>query len=274
MISISSENPQLKGIIDFYYFHSLNEEGKFIEYSYFPNFKNALTIYNGSKVKFETSKATATPSKNDLTILYSTNYYSKIDVSIECPFDKIGIVFHPLGINHFLDKDIDRVHSGETRAFAEFGSEFHELLEEVFQKNDQNEKVKILDSYFAKKMKPFESPIIKAVELILEKRGNVKVSELAAELELSRKTLLRLFKRHLTCSVEDYRKMVKFRTAFNALQDQPITEKLTQIALESEYYDQADFTNQFKELTKSSPKKLKPKLKNFGDKGTVWAINW
>lgn len=273
MLSISSENKALQGIIDFYYFHSSDEKGKTIEYSYFPNFKNALTIYNGSKVKFETSKATATPSQNELTVLYSTNYYSKIDVSIECPFDKIGIVFHPLGINHFLDRDIDKVHTGETKAFTEFGPEFDLILRSVFQKNDLHEKVKILDDYFAKKLKPFESPITKAVELILVKKGNLKVIELAAELDMSRKTLLRLFKRHLTCSVEEYRKMVKFRTAFNALQNQSIKEKLTQIALESDYYDQADFINQFKELTKSSPKKLKPKLKKFGDKGTVWAIN-
>ena len=66
--------------------------------------------------------------------------------------------------------------------------------------------------------------------------------------------------------------MVKFRMAFNSIQQLSNSGKLIQIALENEYYDQADFSNQFKELTKSSPKKLQPKLKKFGDNETYWAV--
>ena len=261
--------------ISYYYFHKSFDEKYQKKFIFYPNYKHALTVYRNSEVFLSDNESMVKPSKlSFLKPIYCINKDKNIKVSIEGVFDKIGIVFNPLGINHFIKKSILEVFPYEINVFPHFGEEFNLVLNEVFLENEIHKKVELLDAFFEKTIQPFDEPILKkAIGEIIVSNGGIKVSELSEKLNINRKSLLRLFNKHTSMSVEEYRKMVKFRTAFNALQNQSIEEKLTQIALESDYYDQADFTNQFKELTKSSPKKLKPKLKKFGDKGTVWAIN-
>ncbi|MFT5617218.1 MAG: AraC-like DNA-binding protein [Arenicella sp.] len=86
--------------------------------------------------------------------------------------------------------------------------------------------------------------------------GSGKVADLAAKLDVSRRTLLRKFKKHLGYSIEEYLSVIKFRKALFNFQNSDTDSKLSDIALDSNYYDQADFNHQVKYRSGMPPKEL------------------
>ena len=108
------------------------------------------------------------------------------------------------------------------------------------------------------------------MQLILNSNGSIRVEELSEELGANRKTLLRLFKKHLCCSVEEYKKLVMFRNALNYAQKAGENTTLTDVALYSLYYDQAHYIKHFKSVTGQSPKALLSKLTDLGSHEEVY----
>ncbi|MEZ4801010.1 MAG: helix-turn-helix domain-containing protein [Flavobacteriales bacterium] len=262
--SFNSEHPQLKGIIDSYYFH-FDENNKEFSFSFYPNYQNAITVYRGSKkIKLEKGSHTVPAGTDEMTILYTKNFYSKQDVLIQGPFDKLGIVFHPLGLNHFFEENIGAYIRDQVNEFNYWGDEFEQFLKSVFAKKNWQQRVEMLDDYFANRIVGFPQQRLKeAVQLIIDSKGDIRVEEIADVLKVSRKTLLRDFRMHMSCTVEEYRKMVKFRFALDRARKEGI-DSLTQLALEHNYYDQADFNKQFKGLSSESPARLLRSLSTIG----------
>ena len=68
-----------------------------------------------------------------------------------------------------------------------------------------------------------------------------------------RRQLERNFKKQIGVSPKQLGKVIRLQTALKMLLD-PKTERLTEIAYESEYFDQAHFIKDFKEFTGINPK--------------------
>jgi AraC-like DNA-binding protein len=258
--------------ISYYYFHKSLEENYQKKILFYPNYKHALTVYRNSEAILSDSKSTIKPSNHSfIQPLYCINKNKNIKISIEGAFDKIGIVFNPLGINHFIDKALQEIFPFEINVFPHFGDEFNLILQKVFLENNTDEKVALLDHFFEKKIHPFEVPILKkAIGEIIIENGGIKVSELSEKLNINRKSLLRLFKKHTNMSIEEYRKMVMFRQSFNYYQQNKKTTNLTEVALFSMYYDQAHFIKHFKSITKETPNSLLTKIQHLGLEDTYW----
>jgi AraC-like DNA-binding protein len=271
-ITAKPASEKISRYVSYYYFHkSINEnyQKKFI---FYPNYKHALTVYRNSEVIISDSRSIIKPSKNaSIQSLYCINKNKNIKVSIEGIFDKIGIVFNPLGINHFIEKSIQEVFPYEINIFTYFGEEFIFVLNQVFLETEIHKKVELLDAFFEKVIQPFEEQTLKkAIREIIISNGSIKVSKLSEELKINRKSLLRLFNKHTTMSVEEYRKMVMFRQAFNYFQQNKKTANLTEVALFSMYYDQAHFIKHFKSITKETPNSLLTKIQHLGLEDTYW----
>lgn len=155
--------------------------------------------------------------------------------------------------------------------FNDLGKSFESFLHTIFDTPDVHQRVRELDTFFAARIQPINPQLREAVDRIVSSKGDIRVNELADAMQCSRNTLLRLFKKHLTCSVEEYRKMVKFRLTFDEMQRQS-NAPLTHLALENKYYDQAEFIRQFKSLTHALPSKLKQQLTSLGPNGPFWRI--
>ena len=124
--------------------------------------------------------------------------------------------------------------------------------------------------FFASRYCTFDDPVVKkALQEILNSNGSIRVEELSDATGVNRKTLLRMFNKHLCCSVEEYKKMVMFRNALNYSQESN-EHSLTDVALYSLYYDQAHFIKHFKSVTQQSPKVLLSKLTKLGTQETYW----
>lgn len=262
---------RLQPYIAYYYFHHTTNHEFRSSFIYYPHYKNALTVYQDADFQVLNEFTTrVTPGKErELTLIYSKMYKHAGKVHLEGKFSKIGIAFQPLGIQHFMEGDYESLYPKEINLIAPLCNNLKQVLNQVFEVSDFNEKFSLLNRYFQNKWIGFkEQRIIIAVDQILYSKGLISVHELSTSLQINRKTLLRLFRKHLDCSVEEYRKLIRFRFALEKIQQgKPIN--LTQVSADY-YYDQSDFIKQFKKLTALPPKKLTAVLTNPGNEDTYW----
>jgi len=258
--------------IDYYYFHSSDDEKFDSKFSFYPNYKHAITLYKNSDVRFTDDTSIIRPSQSEtIGCYYSINTKQSFWVDLEGRFYKIGIVFHPLGLNHFIDKPLSEVFEPSFGAFNYFGEALEDAAAKSFAETNADRKAAHLDAFFRNAFYGFDEVAVKrSVQEILNSNGTIKVEELSDVIGVNRKTLLRLFKKHLCCSVEEYKKMVMFRNALNYSQQAGEETTLTDVALFSYYYDQAHYIKHFKSVTMHSPKTLLSKLTRLGNQEVYW----
>lgn len=273
-VTMKPEDSRIANYIAYYYFHSSDDPLYSEEFSYYPHFRNALTIYRGSEVVITDTSSLVTPADSDkITVIYSKNFSYRIDVKLNGRFNKIGVVFNPLGFNHFLKVPLKSLLADHVVYFDYFGEELEELAEFVFNQEDREKGVRLLDLFFKSKFNYFnEDRLIHSVKSIHESQGTVKVTTLATELNVDRKTLLRDFDKHLVSSVGEYKKLVKFRLALDSAMNNLNERNLTEIATGSAYYDQPDFIKNFKSLTSWSPQSFLKRTDRIGGEDTYWTF--
>ncbi len=275
-ITQKSNSPFLKKYIAYYYFHKCEKKLQ-TQYLYHPHYKKALSIYKNSIIKWQGDNSWTIPapeSNPNYFYFYESIQKTSKHVFLQAPFDKIGIVFHPLGINHFINQPLSTtLKQFQGQSFSYFDSSIKYYLDSIYQSKDIHQKVLLLDTYFTTLYVGFnETRLVKAIHLLTYKNPSFTVSELASILQINRKTLFRLFKKHLACSVKDYIHTVRFRKALLIYQKKKSSFSLTDLAYESDFYDQSEFIHHFKRLTGFNPKKFFREIKKFGNEDTMWTL--
>jgi AraC-like DNA-binding protein len=265
-------DPRLKGLVAYYYLHTSDDPSFESSFTYYPHYRNALTIYLDSYVDFSDSISHVRPGVSGSSrVLFSRNYDQRISVHLNGAFKKVGIAFEPLGINAFIDSSLARVAIDKVNDFGFFDPHLPNLVRKEVATSAEN-LVPTLDNFLMSKYIGFDNNNLKAaVAKILESDGSIGVEILSAELGLSRKTLLRMFREHLCTSVEGYKKLVRFRNALNHYLLSENKTTFTALALDHQYYDQPAFIKHFKSITGLSPRAFFAQLKQYGEKDTFWA---
>lgn len=98
-------------------------------------------------------------------------------------------------------------------------------------------------------VKPF---LIYAFDAVLSSHGQVKVSELCNKLNVSRQYFHHYFKDKIGLSPKSYARIIRLRHAVDIIYEHK-DKSQTQIALESGYFDQAHFINDFKSILHQPP---------------------
>lgn len=97
---------------------------------------------------------------------------------------------------------------------------------------------------------------ITAVRLINEKKGIIRISELAKEVGCSERTLQRMFKVRLGITPKNYCKIVRVNRYLDLLLDNGQTLDWHDLVVQFDYHDQPHLINEVKSITKLSPEKL------------------
>ncbi len=264
----------LKSYIAYYYFDQ-KKSGPSKKYIYYPHTRRAITVYKNSRIEFNGNQSKSIPDKRQkyFSAFAHTDPHSK-HVEMLIPYTKVGIAFEPLGINHFIPENLlDVVGSLYDLHFPYFEKDMEATLDDVFRLEDMDKKVELLDAFFLEKYCGFENGMIKkAVRILLDSKKKYFVQELADELKIGRKTLLRLFKTHLCCSVKDFINIVQFRKAVATYQEYTEKPQFTSLAYEVNYYDQSEFVNHFKKITGFNPKKFFNGIVHLGKEDTYWTL--
>lgn len=261
------KSDMLKKYIATFYLHKderINETRKIV---FFPNTNNALTIYKGSNCEFISTnpKHVRISHQNDTNylFLYGGIQQNYIVSEITSPFDKIGIVFYPLGINYFVkDLNVGRLIRDDF-FFPSIQKNMQAIMPFIYQTNDPEERLDLLESFFISQLNSQfnESVLAKAISIIEQHDGKLKVGEVAKLVNVAEKTLLRKFKNHLNCSPKHYSKVVKFRSALSAYKG---NQNLTALAYNFNYYDQSDLIKNIRELTGKKPSYFFKEINNLG----------
>lgn len=251
------------------------EEPDFEEHiTYYPNFTSTINIYKNTQVEYDEIRRTHRPSTaQNFKILFVGKFNRSREIHTFGPYQKLTVVFHPLGLNHFVKGPLGPLIQEHFAFFEHYGEQLNQLLPALFSNPDLAARSQILDDFFMSRYHDFKEQRLKrAVELILEADEALKVQDLADELQISRKTLLRLFRKHMAYSVEEYISVVKFRKTLINYQSKVGKRNLSQIALEGNYYDQSDFYKNFRLKCGQNPSQLFQELKTIDD-GLFWKLS-
>ncbi|MGB1204414.1 MAG: helix-turn-helix transcriptional regulator [Chitinophagales bacterium] len=268
---IRPQKKLLQGKIKTYYFHQTDDIFYKNEITYYPNFTSTLNIYKNATVEWTAHERTHHYQKGDKPLILLVGKINKSrKIALFGPQNKITIVFEPLGLNYFTDIPLSQLIKEHFSFFDYYDIAFNNVISKVFEATNLEQKRDVLDDFFSQRFHVFsEKRLTIAIQHIIETEDNISISQLAQNLGISRRTLLRLFQKHLSYSIEEFLSVVKFRKALITAQSR--SYNLTRVAMEANYYDQSDFIKNFKSKSGESPKQLLNNLKKI-ERELFWKL--
>jgi len=250
-----------------YYIHRADAVDFYSKVTFYQNITTTISIYRNSITTSNgRSRYQHFKEGEGFTSLLVGLVDKYQEVEFFGPLDRLAIVFYSGGINQFITSPLGGFIKAHFSHFDYYNSSFEELLPMVFDTEDLELKRDYLDAFFLEKFVPLNEPdLLSAIDILWTEPNQCSVAELASRLGMNRRTLLRKFKAHLGYSIKDYRSVIKFRKALLGFQENGGSEKLTQIALDSYYYDQSDFNHNMKSRSGLTPKELFAQLEIVDD---------
>jgi AraC-like DNA-binding protein len=219
----------------------------------YPNHLHLVTIYKNFSPTFSNNCYTF-QENNKLTVDITGRFTQPLTHQLTVPMKGISIVFKPLGINYFCNKSLSEVVPNIWAEFPFWNVKATEL-EELLDLQDVSQVHERLDTILLSLYRPFENQILtETLSLLHNNYADFKVNQVAEKLKVSRKTLFRQFQKHLGVSINDYRRILRFRDAIKLHQGKD--ENLTKIAYETYFCDQSHFIKEINKLTGETPKKI------------------
>lgn len=110
------------------------------------------------------------------------------------------------------------------------------------------------------RLKIFQNNIVmKSCSLVSDRNGDISVGELSEEIKCSTRLLQKRFRCGVGLSPKMYIKIIKLREAVDQIAfPETMHKPMTELALEQNYYDQAHFSNSFRKVVRTTPKKFIP----------------
>lgn len=256
------ESEMLKKYIDFFYFINRNEVENDESYMVFPNIKTCVSIFEKTELIVDDFLIIKENKRIDFVSVIDNNNSKPELVTYSGAINEVCIGFKPLGINHFLIKDLDYyLESRIANNFNPYDDYKSEMLN-VFSKNTIVEKQITLEKYLLSKFKKFEHPFLNAVvfDMLMENNGNLNINQIAKNNNITVKTLIKHFNRHIGKSPNCFKKIIRFRNLINNSNSKNGNVRLTDLILAENYFDQSHMIKDFKSLTGETTKVFFTKL--------------
>ncbi|MBK6265101.1 AraC family transcriptional regulator [Marivirga sp. S37H4] len=168
-----------------------------------------------------------------------------------------AIRFYPYGFANFVNTPIKNLANKETPIAELFGqSTANELEQAIIHETGTQERIKVIEKFLLNKLRDkatIDNIVKSTIDTLLSTNGSMPIHTILKENLSKRRQLERNFLKHIGISPKQLGKVIRLQTALKLLLNQK-TETFTQIAYESEYYDQNHFIKDFKEFTGTTPK--------------------
>lgn len=168
----------------------------------------------------------------------------------------IAVVFHVIGARAFFRLPMDELAGLKISAGDFADRELEQLEEQVASTSDYRECICKIEQFLSSRLRPYQDynyhRLLRAVQLINHRKGEVRIDELAGETCLSDKQFRRVFSSHVGINPKDFIRTVRFQYALYLLQNNPQLS-FSQLAYDSGYYDQAHLINEFKTFSGYTP---------------------
>ena len=170
-----------------------------------------------------------------------------------------AIRFYPYGFANFVTEPIKNLANKETPLELLFEEKIaKELEQKIIQAKDVKQRIEIVEKFLFERLidqSTVDAIVKTTVNALLSTKGNVRIKTILKDDLSKRRQLERKFAKQIGVSPKQLGKVIRLQTALKMLLNKE-TESLTNIAYESEYFDQAHFIKDFKEFTGTSPKEF------------------
>lgn len=246
----------LESIVKFYWtlevpFDPKNQKQKIV-----PDGCVEMTFNFGDKIKRYISETGFIFQPNAMFMGQRTKSFDILPVG---NVDTFAICFYPLGFANFVKMPLENLVDKETPISELFEpTEAHELEQRMIHAVDTQKRIKSIEAFLLKKLneKNTISTIVKTtVDTLLSTNGTTSINVLIKNDSSKRRQLERHFKKQIGISPKQLSKAIRLQTTLNLLLNKK-SETLTDIAYESEYFDQNHFIKDFKAFVGLTPKEF------------------
>jgi AraC-like DNA-binding protein len=267
---------ELQPYIDFFYLIH-EEDEKFLSTHFsFPHVANVISIYKEADyiAKLGEVKIFESPENKFLSLVQS-KCQVPLKVTLIGRTDRISIFFKSLGLNHFVNVPISTQIGKIVNRFTVWDNDasYLKCLEECFNETDDHKRIRRVEKFLISKLD--ETPlgyIEKAVTLLADFETEKTIEEIAGFLHVSNRTFNRHFKQMVGVSPAEYRNIARFRHSLNNKLFSKEFQRLTDVAYNSNFYDQSYFTRIYKKLTGSNPATFFQQVEKLGDDKLIFRI--
>lgn len=167
-----------------------------------------------------------------------------------------AIRFYPYGFANFITTPLSELSNKETALDLLFDkSETTDLVKEIMIAKSTDQRIGIIEKFLINKLNstPTINNIVKnTVEILTSTTGKSSINSILKNEPSKRRQLERNFAKQIGMSPKQLGKVIRLQAALKMMLNEK-ADSLTQIAYESEYYDQAHFIRDFKEFTGTTP---------------------
>ncbi len=258
-------HPALKDFIKCYAFLSSENENEFTQ-SFVPLSSEYLMIYIYYKGGLNVSSGRCKNFYSSGVVGLYERFFMPVVEPVPCEnlIGEICVVLTFSGLYRFTSLCGNEIVNNIIRAEIIFGNKLCVLQEELNYASGDIMRKNILDLYFMNflKRKPLknESRLILLEEVLNESQGRVALSNLAGQMNVSYRSLERLFERDLGVNASIYLKIYRINKALRMMALN-MDMDIYSIIINCGYYDHAHFIKDFKSVTGYTPRHFLLKTK-------------
>jgi AraC-like DNA-binding protein len=252
------QHPLLKKHIQYYYFMQSDNSSLDTSYYVFPNTNISLNIHKNVSHSFEDNRVgvAGNNGKNKTTILMGMRELPVL-VNLKGCLDKITIVFHPLGFNHFIKEPYLRLAQKPSQLLTVWNDDeaYKTFLKNFYHVNEQVARIQLLEQFFISRYRPIPAmgPLNESIRLLSDFDEEKTIAQIAMIIGMPGRTFCRRFYREVGISPVKFKKIARFRHSLQNKLFNARFERFTEIGYASNFYDQAYFINIYKQLTNKNP---------------------
>lgn len=170
----------------------------------------------------------------------------------------IAARFQPEGFFPFASLPLSEMNDRAIPLTELFESNCTTFEEKVLHATHNIDRVRLIEIFLLEKLQTAEvitRIASSAVQVLLESKGQYTMNEISDRLQVNRRQLERKFSEATGMSPKQFSKISRLQAALKLI-GQGAFNNLTDLALETGYYDQAHFIKDFREFTGVSPKQF------------------
>lgn len=173
--------------------------------------------------------------------------------------DSFAVRFYPYGFSMIHSVPMEQLVNTETDISILFGKEIAQKLSlDLTNANYTKDRIKIMESFLFARLtnKTNQKRVVKKTwETLQKEKGSQSVLSIWNHDPKKIREMERKFLKHVGISPKQLGKMIRMQTAIELMLCEE-EKSLTQIAYESDYYDQSHFIKDFQKFTGESPKQF------------------
>ncbi len=169
-----------------------------------------------------------------------------------------SIRFHSNGFLPFTTIPIKAMENKTASLFEMFEKDGIDIEQKILTATSTSERIQLIEAFLLHRLtdiKTIDRIVKSTVDMILTANGQLSVEELSKQTRINRRQLERKFSSAIGLSPKQLSKTIRLQATLKMLLGKKFTS-LTSLAYENEYYDQAHFIKDFKELTGFTPKEF------------------